>query len=148
MSDPQPKEGNPKDALGVQKFPLHVVPPRVLAELGVAMLEGSRKYGPYNWRASGARASVYYDAAMRHLMSWWEGEEFDPESGICHVTKAIASLTVLRDAQLRSKMEDDRPPASEERWTATVNAATRQVVSRIPHGWKDLVAGVLAGGPR
>jgi hypothetical protein len=29
-----------------------------------------------------------------------------------HITKAIASLTVLRDAMIQDKVEDDRPPRS------------------------------------
>ena len=48
---------------------------------------------------------------MRHLVGWWEGEDLDPDSGLSHVTKAIASLVVLRDAMLNGKCEDDRPPA-------------------------------------
>ena len=66
----------------------------------------------FNFRASGARASVYYDATMRHLFSWWEGEDFDADSDahLSHITKAIASLTVLRDAMISGRLTDDRPP--------------------------------------
>ena len=49
---------------------------------------------------------------MRHLMGWWEGEDIDVESGLSHVTKAIASLCVLRDAMIQSRFTDDRPPRS------------------------------------
>jgi hypothetical protein len=107
MSD---KQTNPKDAIGVRKAPMSTVPPAVLAELGVAMLEGAVKYGKYNYRVAGVRASVYYDALMRHLFAWWEGEDVDAESGLSHITKAIACLTVLRDAQMQSMVTDDRPP--------------------------------------
>ena len=106
------KSTNPKDAIGVRKAPMSTVPPAVLAELGVAMLEGAAKYGKYNYRVAGVRASVYYDALMRHLFAWWEGEDIDPDSGLSHITKAIACLTVLRDAQMRSMVTDDRPPKS------------------------------------
>jgi hypothetical protein len=47
---------------------------------------------------------------MRHLMAWWEGEDLDADSGVSHITKAIASLVVFRDAMLQGKVEDDRPP--------------------------------------
>ena len=48
-------------------------------------------------------------------MSWWEGQDFDPDeksAGLSHVTKAIASLVVLRDAMMQDMMTDDRPPKS------------------------------------
>ncbi|HLF66055.1 MAG TPA: dATP/dGTP diphosphohydrolase domain-containing protein [Gammaproteobacteria bacterium] len=104
------KSTNPKDAVGVRKAPMSTVPANVIAELGVAMLEGASKYGRHNYRAMGVRSSVYYDGTMRHLMAWWEGEDIDPDSNLSHITKAIASLTVLRDAMMQDMLTDDRPP--------------------------------------
>ena len=109
---PELKDTNPKDAIGIRKAPLSTVPGNVLAEIGVAMLEGASKYGRHNYRAAGVRASVYYDAAMRHLVSWWEGEDIDPDSGMSHITKLLACMTVLRDAMHQEMWADDRPPAS------------------------------------
>jgi hypothetical protein len=106
------KPTNPKDAIGIQKAPMSTVSGAVLAEIGVAMLDGACKYGRHNYRAIGVRSSVYYDATMRHLLSWWEGEDIDPDSGLSHVTKAITSLVVLRDAMIQEKVTDDRPPRS------------------------------------
>jgi hypothetical protein len=101
---------NPKDIVGVRKAPMSTVPANVLAEIGVAMLEGSVKYGRHNYRVAGVRASVYYDAVMRHLMSWWEGEDIDSDSNMNHITKALSCLVVLRDAQMQKMYTDDRPP--------------------------------------
>ena len=109
MSD---KPTNPKDAVGIRKAPMSTVPANVIAEVGVAMLEGAAKYGRHNYRCAGVRASVYYDGVMRHLMAWWEGEDIDPDSGLSHVTKAITSLVVLRDAMMQGMCTDDRPPRS------------------------------------
>lgn len=109
---PATKPTNPKDAIGIRKAPMSCVPCGVLAEIGVGMLEGASKYGRHNYRAVGVRASVYYDATMRHLMSWWEGEDIDPDSGMSHIAKAITSLVVLRDAMMQGKVADDRPPRS------------------------------------
>lgn len=106
------KPTNPKDAIGIRKAPLSTLPMGVVAEMGAAMLEGAAKYGRHNYRGVGVRASVYFDATMRHLISWWEGEDVDPDSGLSHVTKALVSLAVLRDAMMQSKCEDDRPPRS------------------------------------
>lgn len=129
--DTTKKDTNPKDAVGVRKAPLSCLPVNVLFEVGIGMLEGARKYGRHNWRAIGVRASVYYDAAMRHLAQWWEGEDLDDDSGIHHVSKAIACLLVLRDAQIRKMCEDDRPPSSGE-WLGDLNAAAGDVIDRYP----------------
>ena len=103
---------NPKDAIGSRKVPMSVVPTPVIMEVAVGMLEGSLRYGSHNYRKSGVRASVYYDAVNRHLGAWWEGEDIDPDSGLSHVVKAISSLVVLRDAMIRGKMIDNRPPGT------------------------------------
>ena len=103
---------NPKDAIGVKKARLSTIPAGVLFEVGNAMLEGACKYGRHNYRGIGVRAEVYYDASMGHIMDWWEGEDIDPDSGLSHITKAIASLVVLRDAMMQGKLHDDRPPRS------------------------------------
>jgi hypothetical protein len=105
------KDTNPKDAVGVKKPPLSTVSGPVMAELGLAMMEGARKYGRHNYRDSGVRASIYFDATFRHIVKWWEGQDVDPDSGLNHITKAIASLFVLRDAMIFDNWVDDRPPA-------------------------------------
>lgn len=103
------KATNPKDALGIKKAPTHLIPTAPLYELGLAMLEGGRKYGAHNFRAMGTRASVYYDATRRHLDAWWEGEDFDPDSGIHHLMKAAACIFVMRDSMYMKNEVDDRP---------------------------------------
>lgn len=105
------KDTNPKDAIGVKKWrQFMVVPRQVLWEVGVGMLEGALKYGRHNYRAAGVRASVYCDAAMGHIEHFIEGEDIDKDSGLSHVTKAICSLVVLRDAMMNDFWQDDRPP--------------------------------------
>lgn len=106
------KPSNPKDIIGSGKAPLSALPFRVLWGLGLAMLEGASKYGRHNYRAVGVRASVYFDAAMRHIGAWWEGEDLDPDSEakLNHIDKAIVSLMVLRDSMLQGNWTDDRPP--------------------------------------
>lgn len=104
------KPTNPKDRIGCRKAGMSCVPASVLAELGVAMTEGALKYQPYNYREAGVRMSVYYDALLRHMFAFWEGEDIDPDSGVSHVTKAIATLVVLRDAMMQGMCTDDRPP--------------------------------------
>lgn len=126
------KDTNPKDAVGTAKAPLSTVPAGVMAEVGIAMLEGARKYGRHNYRVAGVRASVYYDAAMRHMMAWWEGEDIDPDSGLPHPVKAIACLAVLRDAQMNNKCTDDRPPRLPSGWLAKLSEKAAEIIGRYP----------------
>jgi hypothetical protein len=110
-ASPQFKDTNPKDAVGTKKIPSTTRSSAVDMEVGVGMLEGARKYGRHNYRVAGVRASVYIDATKRHLDKWWDfGEDIDPDSGLSHITKAICSLYVLRDAMINGMYVDDRPP--------------------------------------
>jgi len=72
-------------------------------------MDGACKYGSHNYREAGVRASVYYDAAMRHLMAWWEGEDDDPDTGLSHITKVLTCLATFRDSMIAENWEDDRP---------------------------------------
>jgi len=132
QSDRDRAGSDPKADLGQSKVPFSAIPNPVLYELGVALWEGARKYGRHNWRATDVRAGVYYDAALRHLTAWWEGEDIDPDSGLHHVTKAIASLTVLRDAQMRHQVEDDRPPGSDPAIRKALDQVVRDLNERYP----------------
>lgn len=136
------KDSNPKDAVGVRKVPMSTVSGPVMMELGLAMMEGARKYGRHNYRDIGVRSSVYYDAAMRHLVAWWEGEDTDPDSEISHLTKAIATIMVIRDAQLHNKVVDDRPPKSPKGWVNYMNTIASKIIDRYPGAKEPHVAKV------
>lgn len=134
MSDLQKiKNSNPKDAVGIKKVPFSTVPTPVVAEIGLAMLEGGRKYGRHNYRKIGVRASVYYDAFMRHITAWWEGENIDPDSGLNHLTKAMACLVVLKDAINVNNWVDDRPPKVKEGWVQELNKKAEEIIERYPN---------------
>lgn len=100
---------NPKTAAGSKKAPLHLVPPITLYQQALAFSDGAAKYGPYNWRETGAAASIYYAAALRHLMSWWDGEDLSPDARITHLAHAQACLSILLDVMAIGRLIDDRP---------------------------------------
>ena len=100
---------NPKDALGVAKPQLDLVPPAALLYLSKVMALGAAKYGKYNWRQKKVRYSIYVAAAMRHLLTALDGEELDPESGQPHVAHAAACMAILLDAKATGNLVDDRP---------------------------------------
>jgi len=127
------KPTNPKDALGIKKAPLSTVPMQVVYRIGLAMLEGARKYGRHNYRSMGVKASVYFDAMQRHINVWWEGEDIDPDSGLNHIDKAMACLTVLRDSMLMGNWVDDRPI---KHWAGldlqALNEQAKQIIVKYP----------------
>jgi len=101
----------PKDLVGRLRWRVFsTIPSIFIWETGVAMLEGALKYGRHNYRRDRAAASTYYDAALGHLTTWWEGENLDPETGLSHLSKAAACIAILMDAQDRGVLFDDRPP--------------------------------------
>ncbi|HLY75857.1 MAG TPA: dATP/dGTP diphosphohydrolase domain-containing protein [Planctomycetota bacterium] len=104
------KETNPKDAVSTGKVPLHLCPDTVLVAGSMAFLEGAVKYGAFNWRRAGVRASVYKTAGLDHFLAWWNGEDIDPDSGLPHLWKLLACVAILVDASLIGKLVDDRPP--------------------------------------
>lgn len=100
---------NPKTRFGVRKPGIANIPPIAALTLGQAMTDGAAKYGRTNWREHEVTASVYYDAAARHLMSWWDGEREAQDSGIHHLGHAMACFAILLDAEASGKLIDDRP---------------------------------------
>ena len=128
------KETNPKEAIGTKKVSMSTVSGPVVMEMALGMTEGACKYGRHNYRVAGVRASVYYDAAQRHLMSWWEGEDIDPESAINHIGKALSCLHVLRDAMMNDKWNDDRPPKfKNQEWVREMNELTAKILEKYPN---------------
>jgi hypothetical protein len=123
------KESNPKDSVGCKKAPLHGMPAPVLMECGLVKLHGDLKYGEYNWRDVGVRASIYYDALMRHMMAFWEGEDNDPDSGISHIAHAMTGLAVLRDSMIQGNWVDDRPKSTPQGWLTKFNDKAKEMTA-------------------
>ncbi len=104
------KHANPKQAYGDKKVPLQNIPPVALAYMGMALKEGARKYGAYNWRENDVELMTYAGAAMRHIACWIDREDIDVESGNPHIAHALASLAILVDAVECRCAIDNRPP--------------------------------------
>ncbi len=56
---------------------------------------GARKYSAGNWRLVPNARDRYFDAALRHLVAWHEGQRLDPESGLPHLAHACCSILFL-----------------------------------------------------
>lgn len=120
------KHTNPKDAVGSGKLPLELVPDSMRVWAAMAFLEGALKYGRYNWRIAGVRASIYMAACQRHLAKWWNGEDADPDTGVPHLASALACIGIIIDASVAEKLTDDRPPQQVE-LSRIIDAARVQV---------------------
>jgi len=111
---------NPKDVMGGKKVPLlSVLPPASLIHEALAMrygaylapkADGTFGYGAFNWRTSPISAAKYYDAALRHLLAAWDGEDFAQDSKLLHLAHAKATLGIVLDARENGVLIDDRPP--------------------------------------
>lgn len=100
---------NPKTAQGLKKAPLRFIPPSAFIYEARVFELGAKKYSAYNWRESAVPASIYYEAALRHLMAWWDGQDLDEESGQPHLAHVRACMAILLDAKHLGRLEDDRP---------------------------------------
>lgn len=100
---------NPKDRLGAKKVNLHLVPPASKIYQALAMENGAKKYGPYNWRDKKVQLSIYISAIQRHVDAFFDGEELAEDSGVPHLAHAIANLGIIIDALETGCLIDDRP---------------------------------------
>jgi hypothetical protein len=105
------KDSNPKDSIGDTKVPLWLLSPVAKAHWALGQFVGMLKYGAWNWRSAGVRASVYLSAAYRHLDRYESGEEYDPIDGTHHLGNVMACCAILLDARAAGKLTDDRPPS-------------------------------------
>lgn len=81
-----------------------VYPMDLLAEL---YGNGAAKYAAHNWR-NGYEWSNSYSAAMRHMTTFWNGEDNDPEMGLPHVTSAAFHMFALAQFMRDFPEYDDR----------------------------------------
>lgn len=72
-----------------------LLPTRAVRSLVRVLAHGALKYGEGNWRLVPETRKRYYAAAQRHLTAWWEGETFDPESGLPHLAHAACCVLFL-----------------------------------------------------
>jgi hypothetical protein len=121
-------DGNPKTQYGVAKPNLTNVPPVGMFRVGQVMACGAEKYGPMNWRDDKITASVYVNAALRHLLTYWDGQDLDEETHLPHLAHAAACLLILLDAEAQGMLQDDRPTVG------MLNAFIRQHTKGIANG--------------
>lgn len=84
--------------------------------LATTLTKGAQKYNEYNW-LGGMDWSRPYDATLRHLTAWWDGESKDLESGDSHLWHAAAEIMFLVVFEVLGLGKDNRykhPPKKRE----------------------------------
>ena len=97
--------GGVKDNRG--KAPMDLLPSKPLLAAAEIMAFGAEKYKPHNWRL-GLSWGQTYSSLQRHLLSFNDGEELDPETGKPHLAHAMCQLMFLTEYYLTDTGEDDR----------------------------------------
>ena len=103
--DGQPRLDGKKFDEGKPK--LSFVARSLLVAIAYIMEPGAVKYGRDNWRG-GMNWSRHYDALLRHLTAWWEGENHDIESKKSHLWHAACELMFLIEYETKELGKDDR----------------------------------------
>jgi len=128
------KVSNPKDAIADSKIPLWLCSPIAKIKWALAQYAGMLKYGAWNWRLAGVRASVYISAIQRHIDGFASGEDVDPLDGTDHLGNIMACCALLIEARAAGKMTDDRPPRLDHRATIAEGEA---LIAKLKEQYKD-----------
>ena len=89
------------------KPPVGLIPRSATLEEAYVLAFGAQKYGTHNWR-QGMKWQRLINASMRHILAFNEGEDFDPESGLCHLAHARCCLSFLIEYMTTHPEFDDR----------------------------------------
>lgn len=92
------------------KLRFDLVPPEALQEIISVLNYGATKYAARNWE-NGIKYGRIFAALMRHMWTWWSGEEKDQESGLSHLAHAGCCIFFLIAHTKRQHLlqYDDRP---------------------------------------
>jgi len=95
---------------GAKKFSLRYLPLSANIAVNQAFEDGATKYGAANWREKGVATTVYVDAALRHIMQYFDGgQKLAADSGVHNLGHAMACLAIIIDAEQEGQLIDDRP---------------------------------------
>lgn len=102
----EPSKGVKNDSGKIEWSYLPIEP---MNEVLKVLMLGDRKYPSpdgCNWKAVPNARKRYYNAALRHLTSWYNGEKTDPESGYNHLAHAVTNALFLLWFEIKGYPED------------------------------------------
>jgi len=90
------------------KAPISLIPPDIILAYAEHMRKGATKYQPRNWE-KGMNWSRCYDSLQRHALAWFNGEDYDQETGSHHMIAVVWNAGALFWYSLKGIGKDDRP---------------------------------------
>lgn len=87
---------------------LSLLPTHAIMEAAGVMTFGAQKYGDKNWMQGDMRVTRLWDAAVRHMVAFFHGEDTDPESGKSHLAHAICNMSMIHEIIRIGCGQDDR----------------------------------------
>ena len=88
---------------------IDLIPPQAIIDIAEVLTYGAGKYDSHNWRDNGGLDySRLYAAAQRHLLSFWDGQSLDKETGMSHLAHAACCIVFLMSYETEDNGKDDR----------------------------------------
>ena len=112
-----------------------LLPPDVMWELAEHYGKGAAKYDDRNWEL-GYNYSLSFAALMRHAWAFWNGEDYDPDSGSHHMVAVMFHAAALvRFTRMYPELDDRSPgrvrdAADEQRLRNALAEALAEVEDR------------------
>lgn len=88
-----PQKTGRKDDSNKRRYSL--LPTGTVNQVVDVLEAGATKYEVANWQQVPDARTRYYDASMRHIDAWWNGELTDSETNLPHLAHAICCLLFL-----------------------------------------------------
>ena len=85
-------EGKKDDS---HKLRWSLLPMGTVEQIIEVLEHGAKKYSVDNWQRVDNQRTRYYNALMRHMELWWNGEKKDKESGKSHLAHAACCILFL-----------------------------------------------------
>ncbi len=109
MDTPEESGGNKLDR---GKPNMALLPGHIMADIAAVLTDGAARpeYGPDNWR-QGLKIRRLLSAAMRHIMAFNDGQDYDPASPFeprCHLANAMCMLIFALEMWKTRPDIDDR----------------------------------------
>ena len=87
-----------------EKPRMDLLPPNAIEELAKAMTYGAKKYGDDNYlNGEMLNPNRLVAAGLRHTFSYLKGNKINEESGLHHLSHALASFAMAIEILIRKK---------------------------------------------
>lgn len=87
---------NPKQIQSQGKDRWDLLPIDPIRQVVKVLTLGAKKYTDNGWQEVVSKTpDEYYAAALRHLTAWREGDRYDKESGLHHLSHCICCIIFL-----------------------------------------------------